>query len=179
MIWFTSDQHFWHKNAIEYCKRPFSSVEEMNEALIERWNMNVREGDRVYVLGDFALCGVEKAKEIISQLNGDKTLVLGNHDMQNHKPAKWVKMGFDRTATGMELIVDEQKFLLSHFPYRGGQVDKRTYEVQHEDAGGWLLHGHVHNEWRTFGKMINVGVDQWDFFPVSVPEILNLMQKQY
>ena len=52
MIYFTSDLHFWHKNAIIYTNRPFETVEEMNEKLIEYWNKTVHANDEVYILGD-------------------------------------------------------------------------------------------------------------------------------
>ena len=54
-VFFTADQHFGHKSIIEYCNRPFSDVEEMNEALIENWNKTVDNNDKIFVLGDFAL----------------------------------------------------------------------------------------------------------------------------
>lgn len=70
MIWFTSDQHFYHKNVIRYCNRPFKSLEEMHETLIQNWNKVVGPTDIVYILGDFAFCGVARMKEIVSRLNG-------------------------------------------------------------------------------------------------------------
>lgn len=54
-IFFTSDTHFGHNNIIKLSNRPFSSVEEMNEGLIERWNDVVGAEDIVYHLGDFSL----------------------------------------------------------------------------------------------------------------------------
>ena len=79
-IYVTSDTHFNHKNIIEYCNRPYSSVEEMNKAIIDNWNSVVKDEDTVYVLGDFCLGGKEAIKELCSQLKGHKILIKGNHD---------------------------------------------------------------------------------------------------
>src|SRR5437762_1961140 len=78
--WFISDTHFGHKNILEYEKesRPFTSIEEMHEAIIERWNSNIKPSDIVYHLGDF--CFGKKHLEIAQSLNGKKRLVMGNHD---------------------------------------------------------------------------------------------------
>ncbi len=76
-VWFTSDTHFAHRNVIEFCKRPFASIEEMDEEIIRRWNERVEPGDRVYHLGDFAFGDHDP---YLSRLNGMKNLVIGNHD---------------------------------------------------------------------------------------------------
>ena len=55
MLYFTSDHHFWHTNIIQYCNRPFVSIEEMNEVLIQNWNDLVLPEDEVYYLGDFSM----------------------------------------------------------------------------------------------------------------------------
>ena len=80
MIYFTSDLHFWHKNAIEYTSRPFATVEEMNEKLIEYWNKTIHPNDEVYILGDVTMVRPGRAMEIIAQLKGRKYLLMGNHD---------------------------------------------------------------------------------------------------
>lgn len=66
MIYFTSDLHFGHRNVIRFDNRPFSSVEEMDAALIERWNQKVSNEDAVYVLGDLSWHGDQKTCEILS-----------------------------------------------------------------------------------------------------------------
>ena len=66
MIYFTSDLHFWHKNAIIYTNRPFETVEEMNEKLKEYWNKTVHANDEVYILGDVTMVRPGRAPEIIS-----------------------------------------------------------------------------------------------------------------
>src|SRR5687768_13839820 len=85
-IWFTSDTHFNHARIIELSNRPFkankkqSAIEVMNEELIRRWNEVVAPEDKVYHLKDFGLGQMEDTLNIISRLNGTKTLVTGNHD---------------------------------------------------------------------------------------------------
>lgn len=61
MIYLISDLHLDHKNIIKYCNRPFSSVEEMNGAIIDNWNEVVKESDFVYLVGDLAF-GWKKTK---------------------------------------------------------------------------------------------------------------------
>lgn len=54
-IYFTSDLHLGHDNIIRFCNRPFSSVEEMNDRIIQNYNSIVHKNDLVYILGDFNL----------------------------------------------------------------------------------------------------------------------------
>lgn len=79
MIFFTSDHHFCHANIIKYCKRPFESVDQMNEEMVRRWNEVVGDEDTVYYLGDFSLA--KQAVELFARrLNGEKHFIMGNHD---------------------------------------------------------------------------------------------------
>ena len=192
MIFFTSDQHFYHKNVIRFCDRPFSSVEEMNSELIRRWNETVGPEDTVYVLGDFAFCGVSKMKEIMDQLNGHKILVQGNHDQ---KKGRMRKAGFEQVyemGENPSVYFAGKKFQLSHFPFPprgwelfvlklksffGKRTELRYLSKRPVECGRWLLHGHVHTAWKIIPKrkMINVGVDLWDFRPVSYDQIIELI----
>lgn len=53
-IFYIADLHLQHSNVIKFDKRPFTNVEEMDDALISNWNAVVDKGDHVYHLGDFA-----------------------------------------------------------------------------------------------------------------------------
>lgn len=163
-IWFTSDQHFGHRRIIEYCKRPFASVEEMNDQLIQRHNALVQPDDRVYHLGDFALMTGPKIKGIVQSLNGQHVLIKGNHDHESVK--RYMDFGFFN-AVEKKIIPFAGEFVtLHHSPYD---------PVFNPDEGGWLFCGHVHEAWKTKGKMINVGVDVWDYAPVSVHQLRKLI----
>ena len=170
MIWFTSDTHFGHKAVIEYCSRPFADVQEMDAELIRRWNVLVGEKDVVYHLGDFFFCGAVRTQEILSQLNGYKVLIRGNHD--HWKDAKYKRLGVHEV---MPYLQFGKEIHLSHFPYKGEELDDRKFDQQIEDDGKWLLHGHVHCVYKKKKRMINVGVDQWNYAPVSYDEIQKLM----
>lgn len=167
MKWFTSDQHFFHANVISYCGRHYLTVEEMNACLIKRYNDCVSVDDVSYFLGDFAFGGVAKRKEILGQLNGIKILVRGNHD-GDFKDCE--KVGFAAVVDEAVIKLGHKTVRLSHFPYHGWNVDER-HPGKHPGPGmrldEYLLHGHVHQHWKVRGPMINVGVDAWNYSPVS------------
>lgn len=185
MIYFTSDLHFWHKNVIRYCSRPFSTVEEMNEIMIKNWNDTVKPDDIVYCLGDFSLA-MRPVEAYTSRLNGVKYLVPGNHDFCHsyHKKSrnkenrdKWIEQ-YERHGWK---VLPEQTTLdipgvatvnMCHHPYvLIGPGDDKYERWRPKDDGRWLLCGHVHEKWKVVGRMINIGVDQWNFKPVPITEI--------
>ena len=75
MNYYISDLHFDHKNVIKFDNRPFSDVEEMNQALINNWNSVVQNNDTVYILGDFCWGKADRWMEILKQLKGQKVLI--------------------------------------------------------------------------------------------------------
>ena len=190
MIYFTSDQHYWHANVIRYCARPFSSVDEMNEAMIKNWNDVVTPEDTVYCLGDISLA-FRPIEAYTPRLNGTKYLVPGNHDFCHsyHKKSrkvenrtKWIA---EYEALGWK-VLPEQTTLdipgvatvnLCHHPYTLlTPADDKYKNWRPKDDGRWLLCGHVHDKWKVADKMINIGVDQWDFKPVSIDTISEIIK---
>lgn len=195
-IYFSSDHHFYHANVIKYCNRPYSSIEEMNEKLIANWNSVVQPEDTVYYLGDFSLAF--RPVELYSKrLNGVKKLVAGNHDwchIYNKKSKggglkKWIDKYEEHGWTVLPLQIKPElpglgRVNMCHLPYAGDVLDSRdngyTDKFQRyrlEDRGELLLCGHVHEKWKSKlgpngGLMINVGVDVWDYRPVSLDEII-------
>ena len=104
---YISDWHYGHKNALAFDNRPFKTIEEMNAALIERWNAAVHPGDTVYVLGDMFWCNMQEAISVLNQLNGQVFLIKGNHDRCSdgrflkkyghvHNSFEWNMMEHDR-----------------------------------------------------------------------------------
>lgn len=185
---FSSDFHFGHQNIIGYCRRPFSSVEEMNEMLVSKWNALVGPSDVVHVLGDVAMGRRDETLRFVGQLAGRKILYPGNHDRcwYGHGPSaakfekEYLAAGFDEIRQGPhKLRVAGRLVTLCHLPYRGDSGDTdRFNKFRPVDEGLWLLHGHVHDKWRQNGRMINVGVDVWDFTPVSEGRIADLMETE-
>lgn len=187
MIFFTSDHHFGHANTIKYCQRPFTSADEMNEEMIRRWNSVVCPEDTVYYLGDFSL-SKDCVEQFAPRLNGQKCLLMGNHDACHpcHKKKAaaglivYKKAGFISLGLESHLEIAGQKVLLNHMPYFSEEPSpeyKIKYkEFRPKDEGLWLLHGHIHEKWKTREKMINVGVDVWDFYPVPITEIGKMIQ---
>jgi calcineurin-like phosphoesterase family protein len=165
VIWYTSDTHFWHQAIIDYCKRPFRTldgqfdVRGMNEELIRRWNERVGLDDVVFHIGDFSFGSREQQREIVSRLHGHKVIILGNHDPSG---ARMLDVGFVEAKREMR-VADGPYFLyLRHHP-------KEDFERMEFD---FHLCGHVHEKWRRQGRIINVGVDQWDYRPVSIEELV-------
>lgn len=192
MIWFTADTHYWHKNVVGLCNRPFKHLHEMHEHMIAEWNKRVQPTEKVYVLGDFSFGGTSITKKILDRLNGYKILITGNHDHAAHKS---IKAGFQEVHENIWITLGTHKVFLSHFPfhpmnsygkypdgriemgYPYSNVDKRYMHKRIVDDGTqWLIHGHVHNSWKQNGRQINVGVDVWEFAPVGHEKILNMIE---
>lgn len=177
MRFFTSDLHFYHKNVIELCNRPWPDVDSMNKGLIENWNKAIGPDDFVYVIGDMFFCGVIKLKEIMAQLNGKKVLIQGNHDWGVVKIHRAKEFGFEWAQREQHCIrIANEDVYLCHFPYRDDHTEELRYkEMRPVDIGNWLLHGHVHGAWTVRDRQINVGVDVWDYKPVSENQIVQIM----
>lgn len=132
MNYYISDTHFGHFNCIRYDNRPFSTIEEMDAILIERWNSVVTPEDTVYILGDFSWYKEEKTLEILDKLNGHKVLIKGNHDRISPLVAK----KFDRRVEYLEIQDGNERVILCHYPipFWNGQFRDTVH-----------LYGHVHN----------------------------------
>lgn len=183
--WFTSDLHFGHANIIEYSGRPFRDVHAMNEALIDRWNELVQPHDTVWVLGDVAMGRIADTLPLVGRLAGYKLLLAGNHDRcwsgNGPRAQEWTERyldaGFDEVHQGaINLALGSHEVLACHFPYEGDtQAIDRYPEARPVDEGAWLLHGHVHEQWRQHHRMINVGCDAWDCRPVDEATLVALV----
>ena len=184
-VWFTADLHLGHENIIRYCDRPFGSVDEMDRALIERWNEVVEPTDEVWVLGDVALGPIAQTLPLVGELHGRKLLLSGNHDRcwPDHGrraegwEARYLEAGFAEVHHGQRrLTVESRPVLACHFPYRGdSHARDRFLEHRPVDRGDWLLHGHVHERWLQQDRMINVGVDVWDHRPAPAAAVAALI----
>lgn len=194
-LW-TSDTHFGHVNIIEYCKRPFGGVDHMTTELTRRWNSVVKDSDTVYHLGDFALGPKWKWADYRKELNGQIIFVVGNHDLLDpHKFATPTPhpQFLDMLAPGdtwetdavMPLDGVSGLLLMSHVPPTHVYNDGRTMmkEITHSDTlwagpeNDVLLCGHIHDAWRENKehRIINVGVDVWDYTPQPLETLLKVL----
>ena len=145
---YTSDFHLNHKNIIKYCERPFSSIEEMNKEIIKRYNEKIKKEDTVFHIGDFSF----GSEDFSNKFNGTIIKLKGNHDKKQS------------TIMNINLSYNGQNIFLTHRP--------KHYSQNHK----FNLVGHIHNKWKfrtIYGiYLINVGVDVWNFTPVSFDEIM-------
>lgn len=169
---FTSDFHIGHRNILGFCpeSRPFSNIEEMEEAIVENWNSVVRKQDIVYNLGDiFFHKDIKKAEQFISKLNGKHYLILGNHDQLILKN---LYFKFDFIRNDFYLRIDKKiKFHLYHYP---------ILHWRNKDHGSFHLYGHLHsnkeNRMFKYGKAMDVGLDGNNCQLYSLDEILELLK---
>lgn len=194
--WLTSDLHFGHSRINDYAGRPYGSVEQADDDLIARWNGVVAPGDTVHVLGDYALGDLDRGLSHLARLNGTKHLISGNHDKcwpghdtwHRHMTA-YLDAGFETIAPFGTLKLPptrkgqpKRRVMLSHFPYDADHTaDVRYAQFRLRDHGVPLLHGHVHQAYQSqrsaLGTVgINVGVDVWDFTPVAVEVLAQMIE---
>lgn len=175
--WFTSDLHFFHNAILGFCNRPWASVEEMNEGLIERWNRVVKPQDDVWSLGDFSFGKIDQTIEIMKRLNGNIRLVHGNHDqqMRNHASSLLKEGLIKEHHEYKEIKISNKTICLFHYRIMGH--NKCHY-------GSWHLHGHHHSKLPPYGKSVDVGIDsQWilpeiPYRPFHYEEIKAVLDQQ-
>lgn len=170
-IFFTSDHHFGHKSIIKYSNRPFETVEDMDEALIQNWNNTIKNHATVYHCGDLSFYRPDKTREILYRLNGQIFFINGNHDKSN-RLGSLTKGRFGWIKDYYELKIDGKKIILCHYPFA-------TWNGAHH--GNWHLHGHSHGSLKTNrpGRM-DIGVDTRNYFPWSYDEVHEeLKDKEY
>lgn len=189
-VFFASDHHFRHRNILKYCNRPFSSIEEMNETLIENWNRKVGKDDIVFHLGDFCFGGEKHWTSIRSRLNGEIILIVGNHDLSSLKPATldaftrpWLDRGrlFVDVCMQTSVKVNGQLMILAHEPLL-------TYSGMYENR---VINAFGHVHLRTGYKLdyesqlehlrpcqYDVGVDMNNYTPISYRELKEKIDEQ-
>lgn len=157
--WFISDTHFFHNNIIKYCSRPFANADEMNSKMISNWNKVVGKNDYVYHLGDVA-CGYggddRALAELLFSLNGQKRLIVGNHD---HLKSPALHKAFEKIDLWKGF--KDEDFTCVHIPLMQSQLRD----------GKFCVHGHIHNNTLNNPFYINVCVEHTDYTPIHMDVI--------
>lgn len=131
MKFYIADTHFDHYNILAFDHRPFITVEEMNKTMIDNWNSVVRHDDEVFILGDFCWGKEARWVELLEQLNGQKTLITGNHDIKPNKCRRY----FVDVQEKKTIEDGEHKIVLCHEPIPC---------FRNHFYGWYHLYGHVH-----------------------------------
>ena len=134
MRYYIADCHFYHRNLLtQMDNRPFASVEQMNEYMIEKWNKKVHAHDEVVILGDFSLGSGEETNQILCKLKGKLFLIRGNHDERYLKDKAFDASRFQWVKDYAEIHDNKRKIVLSHYPIfcYNGQFRRNA-------------HGHIH-----------------------------------
>lgn len=160
-VFFASDHHFSHKNFLKFTKsdgtlcRPFSSVEEMDELMINRHNSVIGPKTKIYFLGD--VCFDRKRFEsIMPRLNGQKRLILGNHD--KFSPDVYGKY-FDKVLESWQPV---RNLVFTHRPILLGSSEAKLQ---------LNVHGHTHHHVIDDPRYLNICVEQTDYYPIHWEDI--------
>lgn len=142
-------------------------IDEMNEEIIAKWNSKVQPGDHVFILGDVAMGRIDKAPALIAQLNGDKTLICGNHDRSLVKLAECADLFIDIRDYAF-VSARSISVAMSHYPFA-------SWDSQGNGAG--MLHGHLHGApCMVKGRIKDVGIDTNDLYPYDFEEVLESLK---
>lgn len=172
MIYYCADLHFDYEAILEQTGRPFSTISEMNEALIENWNKTVTEEDVVYFVGDMGCHSSSIPDEYLSRLNGHKHLIRGNHDTGLEDQQRLFRY-FESITDFLEIDDEGVHITLCHYP---------IIYIQR----GYMIHGHLHNTkkelyeiLKQLPRVMNAGVDVNQYKPVTLDELIHNNQLFY
>jgi calcineurin-like phosphoesterase family protein len=164
-LFFTSDHHFGHGGARGLFRRPFATTAAMDTAMVARWNEVVGPDDELWHLGDFAVRqSAARIRELLDALPGAKHLIVGNNDGA-------ATVGLSEWASVQhyaEVEVDGTWLILCHYPLR----------TWHRIGRGAInLHGHSHGRLAPLPRQVDVGVDCWDFRPITLAAIRGRLRR--
>lgn len=195
MFYFLADPHAGHSQILEYEPRRKEvlglTISEHDTALLKRINSRVKEQDTLIIVGDLGIASTTYLKAFVDGITcRHLILVLGNHD--KHSTGQYKRMGFSWVCYETKLKIAGEYVRICHHPYRKPLL-KCLFPWQHKekdrnkrpiDTGNFLIHGHIHSgghrdgAWKVFKKMINVGCDVWNYYPVSINEIADVITKE-
>lgn len=187
MVFFTSDTHFGHQNIIRFCDRPWATIAEHDQALIENWNATVPEDGIVFHLGDFCYKGggFSTIQHLKGLLHGQIILIRGNHDPDTRKRQNIQNLQhlFAGVYDQLQIEVEGQRILMSHYPLL-------TWPHAYGEHPTWQLFGHVHLRKGITGSdafiveqccrpiQYEVGVDLNGYRPVSFHQLQERIKYQ-
>ena len=163
--WFIADTHFGHGNIIRYCGRPFQSLADHNETIINNWNSVVQPNDHVYHLGDVGFGSPDYLYRVLQRLRGRIHLIKGNHDDPAIREPAAARFSFIKDTHFVKTQHKGKKIeiFLSHYAHR-------TWPKSNH--GSIHLFGHSHGNMPPHGLSFDVGVDCWNFTPISLDIVL-------
>jgi len=181
-IWIISDTHFNHEQMMYFrdwsgnLTRPgFTDVNDMNEYMIDNWNSVVKDGDEVWHLGDvvFGDDKVSWMENNFYRLNGEKHLVVGNHDnIEMMCGYKWF------TSVNFWKHFKEHNILCSHVPLHQGSLLRPTNADGKTSVEDLIweetlnVHGHIHSNPSPDGPYKCVCVEQTNYTPINIEELV-------
>jgi calcineurin-like phosphoesterase family protein len=186
-VWFISDSHHLHGGkdgmggVLLHDSRPFSNIDEHDEAIIANWNSVVNKTDVVIHGGDVSFGSSNKTNSILERLNGQIYLVLGNHDKMkdvkkyvNIKEYASILDLYIEDETAIDKLGNRQHLILSHYPII--QWSRKGYNSIH-------LHGHSHQnlvnnpvyDWYYKQLVMDIGCNGINYTPISYQEVKTIM----
>lgn len=176
-VWLTSDWHFNHDKDFIWKARGFNSIQEMNEAIINRHNEVIAPDDTLYILGDVMLGGQDTSGiDMIAAIKGKKVIVAGNHDTGRRRQLYTETLGIP-VYDAVRLEYQKYHFYLSHYPTITTNIEKESLRQCTLN-----LFGHTHQREKFYNEIpaiYHVGVDSHDCYPVDLDTIISDMKEQF
>ena len=165
---YISDMHLFHEDVLKSSDRPYETIQDMHNDILIKWNKKVSRNDIVHIIGDVSSpknqCDVKKVVDFLKLLNGNKILIIGNHDRESIKNYEFRKC-FIEIKEYARKRDGNRNVILFHCPLESWEGQKKGYIH---------LHGHTHKDKISeIENRYNVGVDVRDFEPRTIDELVN------
>jgi calcineurin-like phosphoesterase family protein len=176
--WWTADLHLGHDNILEYCGRPFKDAITALHRTAVNFNQKIRTEDAVVHVGDYMSRGNVKGQsslpfkfpEYVAMFNGRWTFLRGNHDANN---------GVKTVGDFMIAKLADWNVFVGHWPLNSEWYAPALVDAV-RDTCHLVLCGHVHQHWKWSMALgvphVNIGIDQWDQFPVEDAELIEFIK---